>query len=483
MRLDHFARHLPVVVVVAAALVVSSCSHSSTALSGRQRDVQSTNSNVRFNNCGAGCSGELDGARYSIKLPAKWNGTLLLYSHGYRFAQPGPPDFSPVNTDPQVSSTDRDGTGSDALTQKLLAEGYALAGSSYKSNGWAVADGVAAGEALHKRFSQLVAKPKRTYVWGDSLGGLITEILAERNPGWVDGAAPMCGAVAGPNLNFDAALDVAFAVKTLIDPGLKLDGYASAEDANANWQQAAKLVEKAAADTAHGGTAKVLYIAALTDAPNKTGTYDGHDIPSQVKGTVESLLTALAFGTAGRYELEQRVGGNPSDNTSADYAKRIDSTEASLIKTVGGDAATFTAKLAAAPRVSADTAARDAFEKIGDTTGDLRAPTITLHTEADPLVLVANESILAARVSAHNDGGRLVQLYVQAPPKYAESTGAPYGAGHCNFTDQQRAALIDTLDTWVRGGVYPVAVGVAPRFGAGLDGSYVPPPWPSGATA
>ena len=49
-------------------------------------------------------------------------------------------------------------------------------------NGWAVADGVTAGEALHNKFVELVGKPKRTYVWGDSLGGLITEILAERNP-------------------------------------------------------------------------------------------------------------------------------------------------------------------------------------------------------------------------------------------------------------------------------------------------------------
>jgi pimeloyl-ACP methyl ester carboxylesterase len=471
------------VLALVAASTLTSCTTSSTALSGREKAVRATDTAVPFKQCATACTGETDGAKYAIKLPAKWNGTLLLYSHGYRFAEPGPPDFGPVSTSAQVSSTDGDGSGSDALSQQLLSQGYALAGSSYKSNGWAVADGVAAGVALHQKFLQLVGKPERTYVWGDSLGGLITELIAEQNPSWVDGAAPMCGAVAGPNLNFDAALDVAFAVKALIDPNLKLTGYVSAADANANWARAAKLVIKAASDTAHGGTAKVLFIAALSDAPSKTKTYDGHDIASQVKGTVEALLTALAFGTAGRYELEQRVGGNPSDNSKADYPNRLSEAETGLITTVGGDVPALEKALGAQPRVTADPAARSAFEKLGDTTGDLHAPTLTLHTEADPLVLVANEAILAGRVRTHGDGGELVQLYVMPPATYAESTGAPYGAGHCNFTDQQRAALVRTLDSWVRSSVYPVPVGVAGEFGSGLDPAFTPPPWPSGGTA
>jgi pimeloyl-ACP methyl ester carboxylesterase len=465
-----------------AATALAACAKSSTPLSGRAKTVRATDTAVKFTQCGAACTGDIDGAKYSIKLPAKWNGTLLLYSHGYRFAEPGPPDFSPVSTSAQISSTDSDGSGSDPLSQQLLSQGYALAGSSYKSNGWAVADGVAAGVALHKKFLDVVGTPRRTYVWGDSLGGLITEVIAERNPSWVDGAAPMCGAVAGPNLNFDAALDVAFAVKALIDPELKLTGYASAEEADANWKHAEELVVKAAGDTAKGGTAKVLFTAALSDAPAKTRTYDGHDIASQVKATVEALLTALAFGTAGRYELEQRVGGNPSDNSKADYTNRVSESEAALIKTVGGDVAKFQAALEAQPRVTADASARDAFEKLGDTTGDLHAPTLTMHTEADPLVLVSNESVLAARVRSHGDSPDLVQLYVMPPATYPESSGAPYGAGHCNFTDQQRTALIGTLDSWVRSSVYPVPNGVAGQFGDGLDPAFSPPAWPSGAT-
>jgi hypothetical protein len=467
--------------LVVVALTMTACSaHTSTPLTKRQRSVQATSTNVPFKDCAAQCTGTINGAAYEIKLPQHWNGTLLLYSHGYRFAQPAPPDFAAVDTKAQVSSTDEDGTGADPLSQDLLAAGYALAGSAYKSNGWAVADGVQAGEDLHAKFVSLVGTPLRTYAWGDSLGGLITEILAEQNPSWVDGSAPMCGAVAGPNLNFDVALDVAFAVKTLIDPRLKLTGYASANAAAANWNHAAAAVQKAAADVKGGGTAKVLLIAALADAPNKTRTYDGADLVSQVKARVETLLTALAFGTTGRYEVEQRVGGNPSDNSKTDYASRISSSEATLIATAGGNVGDMIARLNAAPRVAADPSARDAFEKLGDTTGNISAPTITMHTEFDPLVLVQNETVLADRAVAHQDSGKLVQLFIAPPATYEESSGAPYGAGHCVFSDQQRESLIKALDNWVRSDVYPSAVGLSPSFGQGLDPTFFPGPWPAG---
>jgi hypothetical protein len=469
-------------VFVAATLTLAGCASDTTSQSGRQQTVRSTSDNVSLHKCGGKCDGSIDGAKYEIKLPSKWNGTLLLYSHGYRFATPGPPDFSAVQTTAQVTSLDNDGTGTDAVSKALLAQGYALAGSSYKSNGWAVADGVHAGEQLYKKFSSIVGKPKRTYVWGDSLGGLITEILAERDSSWVDGAAPMCGAVAGPNLNFDAALDVAFAIKTLVDPQLQLTGYSSAAEANAQWKQAAAKLVAAAKDTKNGGTAKALFIGALVDAPLKTQTYDGANIQSEVEAVVESALTALAFGTAARYEIEQRVGGNASSNVNTDYAQRISPAEAALVKTVGGNVTAYEAQLAAAPRVSSDPAARAKFEKLGDTTGKIAEPTLTMHTEFDPLVLVANESVLAERAQAHHDAGDLVQLYVKPPATYPTSTGAPYGAGHCVFSVQQRVGLIDTLNSWVRKGVYPVPQGVTGAFGPGIDPAFAPLPWPTKAT-
>jgi pimeloyl-ACP methyl ester carboxylesterase len=413
-------------------------------------------------------------------MPAKWNGTLLLYSHGYRQAAPAPPDFAAVDT--KAEPAPGYGDGSDAVGSALLAQGYAIAGSAYKTNGWAVADGVKADEDLHEYFVEHVAKPDRTIVWGDSLGGLITELVSEKHPEWVDGAVPLCGVLGGPNLNLDLAMDVAYAVKTLIYPSLKLDGYASYDEAVANWEGAAKAILAAGHDL-QNGVPKILMVAALVDAPGKTETYDGSTITSQVEAYAESVLTALGYGTFGRYDIEQRVGGNPSQNVGVDYAKRITASERSLIELVSpGATDKMLAELAAGERVTADAAARSKLAATGTPTGDIQAPTLTLHTEDDPLVLVQNEGVFATEVAGSKQASAdLVQLYTAPPATYPEKTGAPYGAGHCNFTLQSRLAVVDLMDQWVRAGVYPGTAAIATAMGTtnGYDPGYTPPPWPA----
>src|SRR5579872_2807145 len=64
-----------------------------------------------------------DGAKYLIQVPSKWNGTLVLYSHGYVI-----PGFSNPAED----------VGDPITGAYLLANGYALGGSSYASTGWAI---------------------------------------------------------------------------------------------------------------------------------------------------------------------------------------------------------------------------------------------------------------------------------------------------------------------------------------------------------
>jgi pimeloyl-ACP methyl ester carboxylesterase len=466
-----------VVPAVVAALLLAACSSTSDVPRARQ-----SSSDVAFTGCDkVACTGTLQGAKYEIQLPKTWNGTLLIYSHGYRYAQPAPPAFTPVETSAQSAS---DPTTAAAL----LAQGYALAGSSYKSNGWAVSDGVAAAEDLHAFFAQNVGEPYRTLVWGDSLGGLITETIAEQHPEWVDGAAPLCGALAGVVPNMNLALDVSYAVKTLIDPQLKLTGYASYADAVKNWQSAVGKLVAAASDQKGGGTAKVLYVADVVDAPVQTETFDGSTVTSRVKATVEALATALGYATFARYDLEQRFGGNPSGNVGVDYSTRISADEASLIDSVTpGSVARFDALMAAGQRVTADSKAlASALASGGDPKGTITAPTITLHTAADPLVLVQNESFFRARFDKAQSAGKaeadLVQLYTVAPATYPEKPGAPYGAGHCNFTSQSRVAVIDLLTTWVRDGVYPGQAAIAPAMGdqSGYAPDYQPGPWPRG---
>lgn len=57
---------------------------------------------------------------------------------------------------------------------------------------------------------------------------------------------------------------------------------------------------------------------------------------------------------------------------------------------------------------------------------------------------------------------------------------APYGAGHCNFTDAEQLGLVATLDAWVRTGVKATPVSAAKLFTSptGLDPAYYPLPFP-----
>ncbi len=464
-------RALPLTAALTAVVLAAGCSGSG----GATENNETKNRTLSYTGCGEGvtCEGELSKAAYKVRLPEKWNGTLLLYSHGYREAAPTPPQFAPVETHAVVASTEE-------TAERLLAAGYALAGSAYARNGWAVDDGVRAGDELYRWFSKNVGKPDRVYVWGDSLGGLVTQTLAEKHPDWVSGAAPMCGVLAGLNLNLDLGLDLEYAVKTLFYPEMKLTGYASHAEAVRTWQEAQKRIMAATKDLKNG-VPKIIAVGAITDGPTKTGRFDGSDPTSMISAGVEAILTGLGYATFGRYEIEQRVGGNPSTNEGVDYTKRVTAGERRLADALApGAIDQAMAALAKGARVAADPEARKAADELGNPTGDLKDPTITLHTAYDPLVIVQNETVFGQRVEASKSRtADLVQLYTEPPAKY--KAPAPYGAGHCNFTVDERVGLIKSLDDWVRGGIYPgiERVATAMNGAKGLSPLYQPGPWPA----
>ncbi len=474
-------RRTHAIIIGISAVLIAGCS-SAAAIP----DTRDQSTAVAFTGCDSvACTGEINGAAYEIVMPESWNGTLLLYSHGYRPAEPFPPSFAPVvTTAVPVPGWDSGDTG---LGEALLAQGYALAGSSYRSNGWAVEDGVVAGEELYAFFAEQIGEPKRVYVWGDSLGGLITQTLAERHPEWVDGAAPLCGVMAGLEPNIGLSLDTAYGVQQLLYPEMQISGFDSYEDALANWEGAASRLIEGARSQDTDAIARIFTIAAMVDAPSQTFTYDGSNIASSVSGTIESLLTALAYGTVGRQEIDTRYGGSVVGNEDSDYASRLDEAERQAIDAIGGEGSAnrFVSILDNGQRVAADPAAKAAaIERGGNPSGAVQVPTITMHTKADPLVIVQNQTFFRDRyqvqVSEGNVKGGLIQLYTVAPAEYSQEAGAPYGAGHCNFTPESRVAVIDLLDGWVRDGIYPGPAAIQAAMGdkSGYSPNYVPGPWP-----
>ena len=128
------------------------------------------------------CGSLADGATYLIEVPAHWNRSVFLYSHGY---------VSPGGNNPAQD------VGDPATGGWLLTHGFALAGSSYSSTGWAIAQALPDQIATLNLFSKQVGRPRHTIAWGHSLGGIITAGLIQRYPKRFCAALPMCGVLAG----------------------------------------------------------------------------------------------------------------------------------------------------------------------------------------------------------------------------------------------------------------------------------------------
>ncbi|MFM8353196.1 MAG: hypothetical protein ACKN9D_19270 [Actinomycetales bacterium] len=443
----------------------------------------------------AACIGVLNGAAYEIVMPEEWNGTLLLYSHGYRSAQPVPPDFTPVST--AAEPAPGWSSGNRAVGEALLERGYALAGSAYASNGWAVADGVRANEELVEYFTSTIGTPQRILAWGDSLGGLITAELAQEHD-WVAGALPMCGVLAGVNPNFDLGLALATVMRTLVVPDLPLTEFDSYQNAMSDFQDAAQRILDAAGTENPEDNLRLLLAAALVGAPTQTERQDGSTARSQVAASAEGILAGLAFGTVAREELQTRLGGNPSSTQGVVFADLLDGPTRTRLVQLAGELGlrngnelidSWLAQLDASPRISPNASARAVAETLGAPSGKVRQPTLVVHTGADPLVIVQNAYVFGDRVRSGGSAGLLRTVVIEPPAAYgtaelesAMNAGelAPYGAGHCRFTDEQRLGAVTALDAWVQSGEAPEPAELVQllRPGAVVD----PPgtPWPGG---
>lgn len=378
-----------------------------------------------------------DGATWKADVPAEWNGTLLLYSHGYRF---------PGSSNPAVD------VGDPLTGGWLLDHGFALAGSSYARTGWAIEEGIRDQLALLDELRQRIGQPHTTIAWGHSLGGMVTAGLVQVAPDRFDGALPMCGVLAGAVGTWNQALDSLFAFKTLLAPdsGLQL---VRITDPTGNFQLAQQLL--AAAQATPQGRARLALAAALADLPGWTDASQ----PEPAAGDFATMLAnqigairslGIPFGFLARAEVEARAGGNPSWNTGVDYAHQLElSADRQEVEAVyqqaGLDLQTDLQTLNSAERISADPGAvRYLTEHIvynGDLGGD---PVLALHTTDDPLVVVEQEQAYDSAVSRAGDSDLLRQVFV-------------HRGGHCAFTPAEHIAALQTLLTrihnqsWERG--------------------------------
>ena len=380
-------------------------------------------------------TGEISGAAYRIVVPAAWNGTLVLYSHGY--VVPGMDNPAREVSDPVTGAW-------------LLDQGYALAGSAYRTTGWALEQAFADQIALLTRFAEQVGSPTRVIAWGHSLGGIITAGLIQRFPERFAGALPMCGVLAGGAAAWNQGLDSAFAFKTLLAPDADLE-VVRITDPTTNLEQALAILEQAHSTPA--GRARLALAAALGHVPGWFDPLTPEPAPGDYAARSEaqylwSRSVNFLFGFALRAELEQRAGGNPSWNTGVSYADLLAQSARredviALYQQAELSLAEDLRTLEQAPRIEADLEAVAYLIAHITFTGDLQLPVLTLHTTDDGLVPVEHEQAYASVVRAAGNADLLRQLYV-------------YRAGHCTFTPAEMIAAFQTfirrLDTglWER---------------------------------
>ncbi|MCH6266353.1 alpha/beta fold hydrolase [Neobacillus citreus] len=358
-----------------------------------------------------------NGAGYWMEVPENWNGKLVLYAHGYR------------------------GTG-QALTvsapsvrQELITEGYAWAASSYSTNGYDVESGVKDTHALNGLFRKLVGNPTRTYIMGHSMGGHVTGVYAEQY-GDVDGALPMCG-VLGDSELFDFFTDYGLVAQSLAGKSKSEQQFVADDNYfNNTVPQLRKVLggdEKLVVDPTTGSyvfktlTDKGLKLEAVTE------NLSGGDRP----------LFEIAYEHMFDDFLLQRMPTNPAygeatgnviNNTDSVY--QLDSNPSlspeeqalneSVIRISNDPNGRHNNGLAAIPKVN----------------GDLKVPTVTLHTLGDLYVPFSMEQIYAKRVAEKNKEDLLVSRAIR-------------GIGHCEFTNQEQINAFDDLVNWVENGEKP----------------------------
>jgi pimeloyl-ACP methyl ester carboxylesterase len=118
--------------------------------------------------------GDIQGAAFAIALPpGQWNRKILLLAHGYR------PVTAPLLADLHPER---------ASLKAALDDGWIVATTSFRRNGMVVGDSIADMDALRAYIVNEFGAPERVILEGESMGGLIVTIMAERDKALYDGA-------------------------------------------------------------------------------------------------------------------------------------------------------------------------------------------------------------------------------------------------------------------------------------------------------
>jgi pimeloyl-ACP methyl ester carboxylesterase len=349
-------------------------------------------------------TGTIDGAAYRVETPEHWNGTLVLFNHGYMPAG--------VEFPPGIQLANRAET-----EQWLLDHGYALAGSEFRGKvGLVVKDALADDEALLDWFDTNVGTPRHTIASGFSMGGGIATRLAERHPHQIDGVLAISSQQDAVG-NMNRGLDVTFAVRTLLTDDQRLELVKAA-----NPRHSVEVLQQGVQNalTTPEGRAKLALIGAIggipawatAHGPQPTDLAEG--IRQQAWWTEAAYIASL--GPTGRQDLEARAGGNPSYNVGVDYTRELalSGMRSFVARAYAGTTANLRAdlrQLAQAPRIAPDPRALAWLYRYGVSAATTPTPVVTISGVAEGIIS-SDPRWYGEQVAQHGNPSRLRQLYL-----------------------------------------------------------------------
>ncbi|WP_319231998.1 alpha/beta hydrolase [Draconibacterium orientale] len=339
-------------------------------------------------------TGEINGAKYRIIFPEKWENKLIMFAHGYE----------PMGSLPRQSQND------DWLKQMTpyTERGFAVAASDYSLQGWALPEGVDETEALREYFYDTYGNPDSTFMVGGSMGGGITLAVMENFGDNYDGALALCPLSSRPYLQTRRAFDMV-AVFNVLFPGI----FPSLKDI-LDFSKSNQAQDMRAMFTRGNEILTIILERDSTLALDFAKRFDLkiNDVPMNMMFN-ETILKDVA----------QKACGNPYDNTNTVYSGFNNDLE-------------LNEKI---ERLASNADPEFIFGKY-DRTGKIDKPVLVMHTLYDQLIPVAY-GITNFEHMIHKQGRE--QYF---------STKYTNGQGHCAFTNEQIAHAFDGLRAWVKSG-------------------------------
>jgi pimeloyl-ACP methyl ester carboxylesterase len=357
-----------------------------------------------------------DGTAYNLVKPEPWNGIVFV---------------------------DLDSNGLDADYSKwLYARGIARAGTSRNITQWHIDKAVDNQAEVLGVFTAKFGAPKRSIIWGTSLGGLVAAGVAQKYPDRFAGALPHCGALAGSLSFWNTRLDMAFTLKTLLAPGSSLPIVNVPKDVKRATEQWLKVVADAQATPQ--GRARIALAAAVGQVPAWTNKDMAEPKDEDAEAREEASFRTIHGGLLGQMlssgvQYEEASGGVAAWNIGVSYAHLLEKayavdrhTVSELYRKAGLDLKADLRTLDAAPRIAANPAAVEQAKKNVVFDGKLRIPVLALNITGDSLAWSVYDTAYEAIVGREGKSDLLRMTHVHGP-------------GHCGFTGAERIATFETM--------------------------------------